>query len=473
MKLKRMIAALLALVMVLSLAACAGSQPASDTPAESGAQTEQPVQDNTDAPAASDANGDVIELSYWYAMDGTGGQIIERQIETFNETIGAEQGIHVTGVYQDWPGTNALTAAMTTDDVDNMPDVIHMFSEYVALIRNWDRTVWIEDYINGADSSVSKNDLIANAVEAYSIDGKMIGVPYAISALLLYYNKDQLAQAGYDAPPATIAEMAEMLPALVEKAGATYGLNVRLDQFEFENFIDTQGENGTYFGNNNSGHAGQMTELACQDQIAAFLTEWQKVIDSGAYKATKDSMNEEFAQGLNSMCIMSSARIPTIANLVGDSFDWGVAAIPKTSESDVGGAYPSGSGLFMVDRGDPARVAASWTFVQYLVSADAQAMWLDGCGYVPVNVNAEQTETYTNAVANEPRLQVPFDILKNTPATVVSSYCPDNQSVNTVIQDAMLAFAAGSATKDETYDAIIGGIETAFADYFRANPIEE
>lgn len=472
MKMKRMIAMLLALVMVLSLTACAGSQtsddatPASDSQPE---QTQTPAQDTAD----TSASGDVVELSYWYAMDGAGGQIIERQIETFNETIGAEQGIHVTGVYQDWPGTNALTAAMTTDDVDNMPDVIHMFSEYVALIRNWDRTVWIEDYINGDNSSVAKSDLIANAVEAYSIDGKMIGVPYAISALLLYYNKDQLAQAGFDAPPTTIDEMASMLPALVEKADASYGLNVRLDQFEFENFIDTQGENGTYFGNNNSGHAGQMTELACQDQIAAFLTEWQKVIDSGAYKETKDSMNEEFAQGLNSMCIMSSARIPTIANLVGDTFEWGVAAIPKVNGSDVGGAYPSGSGLFMVDRGDPARVAASWTFVQYLISADAQAMWLDGCGYVPVNVNAEQTETYINAVTNEPRLQVPFNILKSTPATVVSSYCPDNQSVNTIIQDAMLSFANGSASKDETYDAITNGIAAAFADYFRANPIEE
>lgn len=215
-----------------------------------------------------------------------------------------------------------------------------------------------------------------------------------------------------------------------------------------------------------------MTELACADAIDAFLTEWQKVIDSGAYKETKDSMNEEFAQGLNSMCIMSSARIPTMADLIGDSFEWGVAAIPKVNESDVGGAYPSGSGLFMIDRGVPERVEASWEFVQYLISADTQAMWLNGCGYVPVNVHAEETETYQTAISTESRLSVPFDILKNTPDTVVSSFCPDNQTVNTVIQDSMLTFAGG-ASKDETLTSILDGIETAFADYFRANPIEE
>ncbi len=452
---QKMLALLLAAAMVCGLAACGG--------------------DKQSAPPAApeqDAGGGTLELSYWYSMDGAGGQIIEKQIEAFNSTIGTEKGIHVTGVYQEWPGTNALSAAMTTDNTENMPDVVHMFSEYVGLIRDWDRTVWAEDFINAPDSSVSKDELIPNSVAAYSIGDRMIGVPFAISALLLYYNQDQLAQAGFDAPPETIAEMAEMLPALTAKAGADYGMNVRLDQFEFENFIVTQGPQGTYFGDNESGHAGQMTELACRDAIDAFLTEWEKVIASGAYKETKDSMNEEFAQGLNSMCIMSSARIPAIAGLVGDSFEWGVSAIPKVSASDVGGAYPSGSGLFMVNRGDDARIQASWEFVQYLISADAQAMWLDSCGYVPVNVKAEETEAYQTAVSAEPRLSVPFQILKSTPASVVSSFCPDNQTVNTVIQDSMLAFAGGSMTKEQTLDAIVDGISTAFADYFRANPIQ-
>lgn len=167
MLLKKLTALLLALALPLGLAACGGKESGSDL--------------------AKDGEDGVIELSYWYSMDGTGGQIIEQQIANFNETIGAEKGIHVTGVYQDWPGTNALTAAMTTDDVDNMPDVIHMFSEYVSLIQDWDRTVWAEDYINAEDSQVSKDDLIPNTVAAYSINDKMIGVPFAISALLLYY----------------------------------------------------------------------------------------------------------------------------------------------------------------------------------------------------------------------------------------------------------------------------------------------
>lgn len=464
MNVKKFVSFALVCVLSISLVACRGGGNVS-TGTVAGTSTDTPPS------SSSGSMGDVIELSYWYSMDGAGGMIFQRHIETFNQTIGAENNIHVTGVYQDWPGTNALMAAMSTDDVANMPDVIHMFSEYINLVRNGARTAWVENFITAESSTVSKEDLIANAVAAYSIGGRLIGVPYAVSALLLYYNIDHLAAAGYDAPPATIAAMAEMLPKLVSDAGANYGLNVRIDQIEFENFIVTQGPKGTYFGNNDSGHAGIMTELACNDAIAAFLAEWGKVIGFGAYKATKDSMNEEFAQGLNSMCIMSSARIPAIAELIGDSFEWGVSAIPKVSASDVGGACPSGSGLFMIDRDDPARLDAAWTFIQYLISPEAQADWLDGCGYVPVNVHATETEAYKVGVEAQPLFGVPFEILKNTPSTVVGSFCPNVEDVNSVIQAAMLAYASGDATETQTCTAIMDGIDSAFEDYFRANPI--
>ena len=446
MKLKKIIAVLMAALLVTALTACGGN-------------------------SAGQGGKDTVEVTFWYSMDGVPGEITQKQISAFNNGIGAEKGIHVTGVFQDWPGTDALTAAMSTDNTANMPDVIHMFSEYVDLIRDWERTAWAEDYITAAGSSVSKSDLMPTMASAYSLNGRMIGVPYAISTLLLYYNQDLLAQAGYDAPPATIAEMAEMIKDIAEKTDAAYGLNVRIDQYEFENFIAAQGPNGTYFGNNESGRAGNMTALACQDQIGLFLTEWQKVIDSGAYKATRDSINEEFAQGLNAMCIMSSSRIPTIDGLVDGAFEWGVAAPPTVSASDVGGGYPSGSGLFMIDRGDDGDLDAAWEFVQYMISPEAQAMWLDGYSYVPVVTAAAETDAYKAAVAADPRLDVSYQILNNAPATLVASFCPAANEVNTVIQSAMLSFADGSADRDATYNAIINGIDQAFADYFRVNPI--
>ncbi len=414
---------------------------------------------------------DTLDLAFWFSMDGVPGEITQKQVDLFNETVGKEKGIHVTTTFQDWPGTDALVASKATDDVKNMPDIMQLFASSVDIVKDWDRTVWIEDMLS-EESSIKKADLIPNAVTSYSMNGRMIGMPWAISTLMLYYNIDLLKQAGYENPPATIEEMAEMCAAIVEKTDADYGLNVRVDEYEFETMITNQGPEGTYFGNNEGGHAGYMTELGCEDQISAFLTEWEKVIASGGYKATRDSINEEFGQGLNAMVLMSSARIFTIKGLVNDSFEWGVAPVPVVSKDDVGGSSPSGSALFLIDRGDEERVKAAWEFVQFMVSTDAQALWLDGYSYAPVNMNELESAAYQEAIAAEPKLSVSFDILTSTPASVLASFCPASDAVNSIIKNNMISFGEGSMTKDETYTAIVDGINSAFADYYRANPID-
>ena len=456
MKLKKLIAMGLATTMLLATTACANGEA-----------------NETSAPDAA-PNG-ATQITYWHSMDGVFGEIVNKQVEAFNSTIGQEKNIVVTPVFQNWPGTEALTAAMSTDDVKNMPDVIQLYGESVSLIRDYKRTVWAEDYITSADSKVKKEDLIPNTISSHSIEGKMIGVPYTSSALMMYYNKTYFDQAGITDVPTTIAQMAEIMTTLVEKTDAEYGLNVRVDQFELENWIATQGTEGSYFGNNESGHNGHMTELEADKNgtLMNFLTEWEKVVGSGAYKATRDSINEEFAAGMHAMVIMTSSRIQTIADLVGDKFEWGIAPIPTVSGEDVGGAYPSGSGLYMLDRDDEAKKAAAWEFVQFMISPEAQAMWLDGTGYVPVNTKTVELDAYKAAIEKEPRLNAPLETLQNTPAIVVPAFCPNSSTVGSVIKDAMMAFGTGAANKDQTYTAIVDGITQAMNDYYRANPINE
>ena len=453
-----------AMMVAAGLTACTGA-PQEEAPAQ---KTEGEAAGNT-----SGSEGGVTEITFWHSMDSVFGEITEKQVEQFNSTIGKEKNIHVTPVFQNWPGTDALTAAMPADDTENMPDVIQLYSESVNLIRDYKRTVWAEDMMT-AESTLKKEDLMPGAAAEYSINDKMIGVPWTASALLLYYNQDYLDQAGLSVPT-TIAEMADMLPQLVEKTDAEYGLNVRVNQYELENWIETQGTEGSEFGNNNNGHNGYMTEFACAENgtLDKFLTEWEKVVNSGAYKATKDSINEEFAAGMHAMVIMTSSRIPTIKELVGDSFQWGVAAIPTVSSDDIGGAYPSGSGLFMMDRDDEAKKAAAWEFVQYMASAEAQAMWLEGTGYTPVNVKAQELDAYKTAVEAEPKLQVPYDVLMQSGTSVIPAFTPNNSTFDTVIKDAMLSFADGTANKEETFQTIKEGCERAMKDYYRANPIEE
>lgn len=422
----------------------------------------------------SENNSDgVTEITFWHSMDGVFGDIVKEQIDEFNNTIGKEKGIKVTGVFQSWPGTTSLMTAMSADDIKNMPDVIQLYGENVEIIRDYKRTVWAEDFINNESSIVKKEDLIPNTVTAQTIDGRIIGVPYTASSLMLYYNKDYLEEAGFDAPPRTIAEMAEMIKAIKEKTAAENGLNVAINQFELENFISTQGENGTYFGNNESGHNKHMTKFSEEGKVALqnFLTEWEKVIKTGAYKPVTDSINEEFSKGIHGMTIMTSSRIPTIDELVGDSFEWEVAPIPTVSENDVVGAYPSGSGLYILDRESETKKQAAWEFVSYMASPQAQVKWIGRTGYTPVNIHVQELDEYKKAIEDQPRLQKSMNNLVNTPNSVVPAFIPNSSTIGTIIKDTMRAFGSELISKEEAYNTIVDGIAKSIEVYYRANPV--
>jgi len=468
----KIITVFLAIFMILSFVACGTTNNTANNTANNA--TDNTTDNTNDINDTKDIeNSSVVNLTFWHSMDGSYLDIVNEQVKTFNETVGKEKGIFVTAVFNDWPGTESLTTAMANDDIKNMPDVIQLYNESVSVVRNYDRLVWAEDYLNDASSEITKDDLLANAVASFAIDGKSIAVPYNVSALLLYYNKTILEAAGYSAPPATIAEMADMLPELTEYSEAEYGLNVCIQQFELNNYIATQGSTGSYFGNNESGHNGYMTALACADDgtLMNFLNEWKKVIDSDSYKAVKDSYNEEFATGINAMLMTSSSRIKSIEELVDGKFEWDVAPIPKVSADDIGGAYASGGGLFMLDRDDDAKIKASWEFIQYMVSTEAQMKWAGGTGYVPVNVNIVEKDEYKSIIENNSKFSVAYEVLVGSSINEVGAFCPASDNIDTIVKEAMVAFAGG-ALVDNTYNAIVDGCNNAMDDYYRVNPIE-
>ncbi len=457
--------------MLLSLAGCSAN--GANNSGNKGGQ-DSIVQ--TDESAKESGNeGAITEITFWHSMDTSFGETLDKQIQNFNNTVGAEKNIKVSSVFQSYPGTEALNAAMSSDDIANMPDVIQLYGESVSLVRDYERTVWAEDKITSPDASLNKEDLIPNALASFTIDDKLIGVPYNMACYLLYYNETQLKEAGFIEPPKTIAEMAEMLPVLVEKTEADYGLNVRINMNEMINFIESQGSTGAFFGNNKNGHDGHMTELQCIEDgtLKNFINEWGKVIDSNAYKAVRDSINEEFAAEMHSMVIMSSSRVQIINDLVQDSFEWGIAAVPTVNENDCGGSFPTGSGLFMLDRDDPVKTDAAWEFVQYMASPEIQAEWLETTGYVPTNIKALDTDIYKDSVAQNPKLAIPYEVLSASPADMTCPFTPNYSAVDTLIKDTMISFANKEMNADEVYEALVDGSKKIFDEYYRSNPIEQ
>jgi sn-glycerol 3-phosphate transport system substrate-binding protein len=413
------------------------------------------------------------EITVWHAMGGANGEAFENIIKDYNATVGKQLGVTAVAVYQGTEIASKIKIVAQQNDLKNTPDIAQTVGGDIPTIIQLPITVKAEQIINSPGSKIKKTDYYEPFLRTFTYQNELVGIPSNNSSILLYYNNDLLKQAGFSGPPKTIDEMARMIPALTVKNGAAvtrYGLNVAIQRYQLVNFLVSQFPE-SYIGNNEGGRAGPMTKVTFDSDgtLIKFLNEWKKVADSGGYKPVENNINEEFATGVSAMAIMSSSRIGTIKRLVGNSFDFRVAPLPKVSASDTSGASVGGSALVVFSHRDPGRLAAAWSFVEYATSAEAQVRWSQATGYLPVNKATESLSAMQSFYAANPQFKVPLDQMKASSPLAQEPFDMVMWQIDTVIRDIMVRFAEGKLTVAQTAEEIVKQYNTALDDYNRAN----
>lgn len=429
--------------------------------------------DNSEKTASKDGS---VQIEYWHTMSGVNGEAMESLVSKFNDTVGKEKGISVKSVYQGDDVSEKLKTLAQANDTKNFPNVAQIVGAGIPSALNYEQLVKAEDmYAAGEDISVAKDDLDPHTVRAFSYKDELICMPFNVSSILLYYNKDMFKEVGLDPenPPATIADMADACEKLVQKDGDTvtrYGLNVAVRRYQLANWIGGQGEYN-YFGDNEGGRSGMMTKVTFGEDgtLDKYLTEWEKVIQTGGYKEIEDNINEEFSLELFGMAIMSSARIGKISDLVGDKFEWATAPLPKVSSEDKGGTAVGGSCLAMFNKGDEEQVKASWIFSQYLASSESQVAFDTATGYLPVNAKVYDESDMKTYMEENPNYAVAIEQMKNSNVNVQEPFDIINWEIDEVIKNNMAEFGAGNQNKETTLDNIVNQCNDKLAAYVRAN----
>ena len=191
---KKLLALLLALAMVLSLAACGGgnNKPANNNPAPS--DTKEPAEDNkTPDPApAEPSGGEAAEITLWaYPVGGWG---TEDNVKPLLEAFTAETGINVKLEYLAYAdGDDKVNAALTADGA---PDLILEGPE--RLVANWGANGYMVDLSDLIDDT-DKSEINAAALAACTNDdGAVYEYPMVITAHCMGINLDAFKAAGAD-----------------------------------------------------------------------------------------------------------------------------------------------------------------------------------------------------------------------------------------------------------------------------------
>jgi sn-glycerol 3-phosphate transport system substrate-binding protein len=371
---------------------------------------------------ALDDAGGPVEITLWFGLGAEVEAVLQGLVADYNASQDA-----VRVVAQNQTSYENVITAYAQSGVGARGDVV-LLPEYVLQqIADTGEAVPVDACMEADDFDTSA--FLDRPLEAYATGGVQWAMPFNVSNPVLYYNRNAFEAAGLDPddPPETLEELRATSQALVDSGAVTYGI-------AFDSGADSGGgwfleqwlgKAGALYSDNGNGRVAPSTQVLFNGPVGVELLESvQSMIDDGIAMTVGNNANTGFDQLLKladaaepaGMAIATSAALSTVQAVLGGGMipgfepgDLGVGVLPGPTE--VPGALVGGASLYITADGNDEQVAASWDFVQYLISAQSQSTWAAGTGYVPIREDALALDPIASLYRDDPRYRVAYDQL--------------------------------------------------------------
>ncbi|HHN93170.1 MAG TPA: ABC transporter substrate-binding protein, partial [Anaerolineae bacterium] len=311
-------------------------------------------------------------------------------IDEFNRTN--EWGITVQGESQGGYG-DLYKNIVAGIPAHQLPSMAVAYQNQAATYAGQGVLVALDPYVNSPKWGYTEEELndffpIALAADYLPQFDARYGWPPYKSMEVMYYNEDWLKELGYDGPPETWDEFAEMACAAAENpfSGATgegqsYGYVYSIDASRFATFVFSRGGNiinkdGTEYVFN--GPEGL--------EALNFLKD---LVDRGCAREQTERYGDQsdFGAGLSLFTIGSISGLPYYKNAVdeGAGFSWSVNPPPHTTPKPRLNIYGASQSIFV---SSPEEQLAAWIFIKWMSEPEQQAQWASGTGYFPTRQSA-------------------------------------------------------------------------------------
>ncbi|MGH8262632.1 MAG: extracellular solute-binding protein, partial [Steroidobacteraceae bacterium] len=161
--------------------------------------------------SCSDAGKPVEVVKFW-AM-GREAEVVTDLVPEFERT---HPGVRIEVQQLAW--TAAHEKLLTAFAGNATPDLCQLGNTWIPEFSTLDALEPLDERI-AASKAIDRSDYFEGIWATNVIDGKTYGVPWYVDTRLLFYRKDLLKQAGYDAPPKTWPEWHAMMRAIKRNVG--------------------------------------------------------------------------------------------------------------------------------------------------------------------------------------------------------------------------------------------------------------
>ena len=198
---KKMLSLLLALALVFSLAACGSTGEA--TPAE---PTAAPAEEEA-APVESLLGTQPVTITFWHCASDEAGVLMDKYIEEFNSTN--EYGITVNAVYQGQysDASTLLKAIISGGNFEELPDLMQLDATGKMTYYSSGKAFTVDQAVAAYAEPGCLDTYLSAALANWQFAGSQLGLPFATSTTVSYYNMDLLKEAGWDKVPETFDDV--------------------------------------------------------------------------------------------------------------------------------------------------------------------------------------------------------------------------------------------------------------------------
>jgi multiple sugar transport system substrate-binding protein len=397
---------------------------------------------SADTSSDSDSDDGAREVNILYVGEP---QFWLDQADEFEEATGIKVN------YESIPFTQLHDAMFTSfSGGGSNYDVIHVRDDWAAEFASQGFLEPLDEYI----TDEMKEKFSPYAFEALSYKGKSYGIPRYMWLWQFYYNKEMLAQAGYDKAPKTWDELAEMAKTVQEKVEGVggyaepYGQNFAATPF----IVHLRANGGEFWDYDKDAPTFNTSEGIKALQFMKDMNLQLKALSPLSFEFTGTGpMSDAFVQGRFAMNMNTPHTFPMsndekLSKVVGDIE---VSLIPGASQKSAG--YAETGGLAIPSSAENKDEA--FEFIEFVTSFDQQKKMAIEAGRIPADKEAltdpEVLEAHPHFKTVAEQIEYPFGMFKHEKATEITN------AVSRYITEAVTGDKTAEEALKEAEDAVL------------------
>jgi sn-glycerol 3-phosphate transport system substrate-binding protein len=397
-------------------------------------------------------------MYYPVAVGGPITKVIDDMIAEFEK---ANPDVKVKAVYAgnyDDTRVKALAAVKANQPVQ----LSVLFSIDVFELMDQDVIVPFDDFATSAEDKQWLASFYPALMENSKVKGKIWGIPFQRSTIVLYHNKNAFKEVGLDPnkPPANWDEMVATAQKLTKKDAsgnvARWGVHIPSTGYAYWMFQALCIQNGQVLMNLD----GNKTNFDHPDVIEALqfwrdLAAKHKVMPEGTIDW--GTLRQKFLEGATAMMWHTTGNLTAVKE--GAKFDFGVSMLPAKKRR---GSPTGGGNFYIFKKASAEERKAALKFIKFMTAPELTARWSIATGYVATRADAYKTPTLEKYVAEFPAAAVARDQFQYSVAEFATH---ENARNKKFLDDAIQSVVTGAKPPKEALTAAQQQAERVLKDY--------